>query len=137
MQSDIMIPVSTGELFDKITILEIKLERLSDPPKLLNVQHEIGLLRAIVTRSGLAADRELAGLVRQLKAVNTQIWEAEDRIRDFERGGLFETEFLTVARSIYHLNDERAATKRRINVLTSSSIVEEKSYSPYQNTGAL
>ena len=132
-----MAPISVGELFDKISILEIKLERLEDEAKLANVRHELQLLQRIVSDSGIVLTDELKAAISKLKAVNTAIWEAEDEIRDFERRGVFENGFLRVARSIYRLNDARASAKRAVNVLTSSTVIEEKSYAPYDSEGGL
>lgn len=131
MSAEVSVPVSIGELFDKITILEIKSERLVDPSKLANVRHELGSLRAVAAPIADQHVGELPPLISQLKRVNTDIWDAEDQIRDHERHHRFGEEFLTVARSIYRLNDARAAAKREINLLTHSSVIEEKSYNPY------
>lgn len=131
MSAEISVPVSIGELFDKITILEIKSERLVDPGKLANVRHELGSLRMIAAPIAEQHAQDLPALIVQLKRVNTDIWDAEDQIRDCERQHRFGDEFLAVARSIYRLNDARAAAKREINLLTHSSVVEEKSYNPY------
>lgn len=133
----ILAPISVGELFDKISILEIKLERLEDPVKLVNVRHELSLLLQILAGSGLALTDEIREVLPRLKSVNTEIWEAEDIIRDCERRGIFNDVFLKTARSIYYLNDARAAAKRELNLLTSSSVVEEKSYAPYQQAGGV
>ncbi|MDJ0447111.1 DUF6165 family protein [Methylocystis sp. JR02] len=131
MSNDILAPISVGELFDKITILEIKSERIADPDKLVNVNHEMRLLRHIAEKLEIDNRQAIGVLFGKLKDVNSQIWEAEDRIRDFERRGVFDEAFLATARSIYRLNDARAAAKRELNLLTSSSVVEEKSYSDY------
>jgi len=131
MTSEISVPVSIGELFDKITILEIKSERLVDAAKLVNVNHELALLRAIAAPIATAHAKNLPGLLSSLKQVNMDIWEAEDQIRDFERHQNFADGFLAVARSIYRLNDARATAKREINTLTNSSVIEEKSYASY------
>ena len=123
-------PVAIGELIDKITILEIKVERLSDAAKRENVQMELSMLRArrdqaIPQSSGLDA------LSAQLKAINEHIWDMEDSIRDCERRANFGPDFVAVARSIYRTNDERAAVKRQINMVLGSALIEEKSYSSY------
>ena len=104
---------------------------MGDPAKLDNVRRELTLLRGIAVRQAATESLELSSVLAELKKVNLAIWEAEDRIRDCERQGVFETAFIDVARSIYHLNDARAAAKRKLNLLTSSAIVEEKSYAPY------
>jgi hypothetical protein len=123
-------PIAVGELIDKITILEIKSERLGDPTKLQNVRSELELLQrrrddAIETSDILSA---LAG---KLKEVNIRIWELEDAIRDCERRKDFGDGFVKTARAIYRTNDERASLKRQINELTGSEIIEEKSYAKY------
>jgi len=126
----ILIEVSPGELIDKLTILEIKLDNISDPTQLSNVGHEHQLLSA-VRRSNVTESAELAGLTANLKEVNLRLWKLEDDIRDHERNGDFGASFVQLARSVYRTNDARAALKRRINHLLQSAIVEEKSYSSY------
>jgi hypothetical protein len=123
-------PIAVGELIDKITILEIKSERLGDPAKLQNVRSELELLRER-RDSALEASDILSALTEQLKAVNIRIWELEDAIRECERRKDFGDGFAKTARAIYHTNDERAALKRKINELTGSEIIEEKSYAKY------
>ena len=131
MSNVILVPISAGELFDKISILEIKSERLFNEEKLANVNHEMRLLKD-VSKSLTFPDREkLIAILPKLKEVNERIWEAEDNIRDFEKKHIFDENFLSVARSIYRLNDTRAAVKRDLNLLCSSIVVEEKSYSKY------
>jgi hypothetical protein len=131
MSGKILVPISIGELFDKISILEIKSERIVDQDKLANVDYEMQLLKEIAKGVDLGAPERAGSLLLKLKDVNTRIWEAEDTIRDCERRGVFGESFLATARSIYRLNDARAAAKRELNVLTSSSVVEEKSYAGY------
>jgi hypothetical protein len=131
MSSTVNVPVSVGELFDKISILEIKSERLTDKQKLQNVNHELLLLKDIANSLDLGDRTQLATIFPRLKQVNERIWEAEDKIRDCERNKIFDSRFLEVARSIYRLNDGRAAAKRELNILTASTVVEEKSYSEY------
>lgn len=122
-------PVSWGELADKITILEIKAERIDDVGKRANVQRELDLLRE---KMALAPDRPgLAGLVDGLRAVNLELWVIEDDIRDCERAKDFGAQFIALARAVYQTNDRRAALKKDINLLLGSGIVEEKSYKPY------
>jgi len=128
----ISVPVSHGELIDKITILEIKAAHIRDAAKLANVRAELDLLNAtwsgdIASRTDIAAER--AGL----KAVNEALWDIEDRIRLKERAQAFDAEFIELARSVYFRNDERAAIKRRINLKLGSQLVEEKSYQDYGN----
>jgi hypothetical protein len=131
MSGRILVPISTGELFDKISILEIKSERIADQSKLANVNFEIQLLKEIARELKVEDSERVRTLFLKLKDVNTQIWEAEDKIRNCERRDLFNGDFLEIARTIYRLNDARAAVKREISILTSSSIIEEKSYGEY------
>jgi arginine deiminase len=126
----ILIQVSPGELIDKMTILEVKLDRMSDPAKLTNVRREHDMIRQTF-RENVAETPALAKLIAELKAANLALWTIEDDIRDHERKGDFGDSVVALARSIYRINDERAAIKRRINVLLDSAIVEEKSYSNY------
>ena len=121
------IEVSNGELIDKVTILEIKLVQITEPDKILNIRREYEVLgpmsKPLVSQIG--------DLYPALAAINRRLWDIEDRIRDFERKGDFGPGFIDAARSVYRLNDERAAIKREINRLTGSHLVEEKSYSDY------
>ena len=129
--SDLLVPVSPGELLDKITILRIKAVRILDPAKLANVKLELALLEATWRDSGCAA-RALAQDERALEQVNEQLWDIEDRIRDKEARQTFDREFIELARAVYVSNDERAAIKKRINAHLGSRIVEEKSYRQYR-----
>jgi hypothetical protein len=129
--NDILVPVSPGELLDKITILRIKAVRILDPAKLANVKLELALLEATWRDSGCAA-RGLAQDERDLERVNEQLWDIEDRIRDKEARQTFDREFIELARAVYVSNDERAAIKKRINAHLGSRIVEEKSYKQYR-----
>ncbi|WP_181706393.1 DUF6165 family protein [Chthonobacter rhizosphaerae] len=123
------IPVSWGELIDKITILEIKAERIGDPVKRANVARELQLLSERLATVPLPP--AVTGLRAELKAVNTALWDIEDHIRDCERAGDFGDRFVELARSVYRTNDRRAALKKDINVALGSAIVEEKSYAAY------
>jgi hypothetical protein len=129
--SDILVPVSPGELLDKITILRIKAARILDPAKLGNVKLELALLEATWRTSGCAA-HDLAQEEHALQQVNEQLWDIEDRIRDKESRQTFDREFIELARAVYVSNDERAAIKKRINARLGSRIVEEKSYKQYR-----
>ena len=127
---DIVVPISPGELLDKITILRIKAARMSDAVKVANVKHELSLLERTWKDSGASAvdlGREEASLTR----VNEMLWVVEDEIRDEEHAQRFGEKFVELARAVYVTNDERAAIKKRINTLLGSSIVEEKSYKKY------
>lgn len=126
----IEIPVSWGELVDKITILEIKCERIDDPGKIRNVRRELDLLAA---RLGSHADApELGERVDALRTVNRALWDIEDEIRLCEDAGDFGARFIELARTVYVTNDRRAALKREINILLQSDIIEEKSYQAYK-----
>jgi hypothetical protein len=126
----IRIDVAIGEVVDKVTILDIKLARLTDPAQLRNVAHERALLQAALD-AALPDQAALAALRPALQRINEQIWETEDAIRDHERRGDFGPGFIRVARAVYHDNDERARLKRQINEALGSAIIEEKSYRPY------
>ncbi len=123
----LLVPISVGELLDKISILEIKAEAISDPAKQANVVRELAALEAVRGRE-VAAIPELAPLYAELKSANRTLWQIEDEIRAHERGGQFDERFIELARNVYRTNDRRAVLKRRINELTGSEIVEEKSY---------
>jgi hypothetical protein len=123
----ILIPVSVGELLDKKTILEIKRERMTDAAQLANVELELALLRA-ASAAAPPASVELQQLEAELRNVNAQIWDLENSVRRCEQAGLFGEEFVRTARAIYASNDRRAAIKRRINAVSHSTIVEEKSH---------
>jgi hypothetical protein len=127
---EIKIPISPGELLDKITILRIKSKRMSDPRKLHNVRLELEALAATWVGSAYAS-AAIDADVDALMTVNERLWVIEDDIRDKERAQAFDAEFIRLARSVYALNDERAAIKRRINSKLGSTIVEEKSYRDY------
>ena len=127
---DILVPISPGELLDKITILRIKSARMSDAAKLANVRAELAELEK-TWRAAVGAESDVSGDERALQAVNERLWVIEDDIRDKERAQAFDARFIELARSVYIENDERAAIKKRINVKLGSRIVEEKSYKPY------
>ena len=124
------VPVSWGELLDKLTILEIKCERLTDKVQLQNVGKELALIRGLADEA-LAGDASLADKKAALKRVNESLWEIEDRIREKEAAGEFDGAFIELARSVYKRNDERARIKKDINTHLASEIVEEKSYRQY------
>ena len=126
----INVPVSFGELIDKITILEIKSERISDETKLANVRHELDLLEH-TWKSSAASNTDLSESRNELKSVNEALWEIEDRIRVKESEKAFDAEFIELARSVYVINDRRAAVKKEINLALGSELVEEKSYKAY------
>ena len=123
-------PISIGELLDKITILEIKLTEISDETKLGHVRREHGLLTA--RRDAVVpASPELDALTAELARINRALWDVEDVLRDMERAGAFDAQFVEKARAVYHTNDERARLKSRINDLTGSALSEQKSYAAY------
>ena len=129
--SEIKVPISPGELLDKITILRIKSKRMSDAAKVSNVRRELSVLEQTWNDSP-HAKIDIAADVDALLAVNERLWVIEDEIRDQERAQSFGTEFIRLARAVYFENDERAAIKRRINGKLGSAIVEEKSYREYK-----
>ena len=128
--TDILVPVSPGELLDKITILRIKTARILDPAKLANVRLELDLLEKIWRDSRFAA-ADIARDERGLQEVNERLWDIEDRIREKEAHQTFDRDFIELARAVYHSNDERAEIKKRINTALGSRLVEEKSYQHY------
>ena len=130
--SEISVPVSPGELLDKITILRIKSSRMSDAQKLVNVRIELKVLEETWGASPYAKS-DIAADVNALLQVNERLWVIEDDIRDKERAQAFDSEFIRLARAVYFENDERAAIKRRINLKLGSTIVEEKSYAEYKS----
>ncbi len=128
--AELLVPISPGELIDKITILEIKSQRMTDAAKLHNVRTELALLNETWSASlfsATAIKAEWTGL----RDVNARLWDIEDDIRDKERDGAFDAKFIELARAVYVTNDERAAIKRRINTKLGSVLVEEKSYADY------
>jgi hypothetical protein len=130
MSTDIKVPISPGELIDKITILQIKSERMSDAAKLANVRTELTLLEQ--TWRGSGHDTQLiAAEWAALKTINEKLWVIEDDIRDLERAKIFDARFIELARAVYFTNDERAQVKRTINTKLGSRIIEEKSYTAY------
>ncbi|MCI2245664.1 DUF6165 family protein [Xanthomonas sp. PPL568] len=133
--SEILVPVSFGELLDKIAILQIKSERIEDPVKLANVHAELSALEK-TWMAHPAAGGDVARLRAELKAVNERLWVIEDEIRIKEKAQAFDEEFIKLARSVYYENDERARLKKDINLALGSSYVEEKSYQDYRNASA-
>ena len=130
MGSVLQVEVSPGELIDKITILEIKAEKIADPDKLTNVHRELRSLTA-TREKALDTSPELDEFTAELRRINERLWEIEDDIRDCERNGDFGERFIELARAVYRTNDRRAAAKRSINELLGSELVEEKDYADY------
>ena len=124
-----LVPVSWGELYDKISILEIKAARIVEPEKLVNVGRELSALQACTATQPSCS--ELERLRRQLRQVNEALWDIEDEIREKEHEQSFDDDFVQLARSVYLRNDERAKIKRQINDLLHSGLIEEKSYRTY------
>jgi len=128
--NQILIPISPGELLDKITILEIKSERIESVEKKANVNKELTMLNN-VWADAVTEDNEIKAMRSEMKAINETLWVIEDDVRDEERDKRFETRFIELARSVYVTNDQRADVKKRINLYLKSDIVEEKSYQDY------
>ena len=128
--SEILVPVSFGELLDKIAILQIKSERMTDPAKLANVRAELSALEK-TWMAHPAAGQDVVKLRAELKAVNERLWVIEDDIRLKEKAQAFDEEFIELARSVYFQNDIRARVKKDINLALGSAYVEEKSYQDY------
>jgi hypothetical protein len=126
----IKIELSVGELLDKITILQIKAERIEETAKLENVNKELSVLLSLWEASPYSQN-DLEAQINELKAINEELWDIEDKIRDKEKEQEFDKEFIEVARSVYFTNDKRADVKKVINSKTGSELIEEKSYSDY------
>jgi len=127
---EILIPISPGELLDKITILRIKSARISDPEKLVNIRKELEMLDNIWNQS-VTPDATITQLTEELTSINEALWDIEDDIRDEERQKRFGDRFIELARSVYVTNDRRAEAKKQVNLHLGSDIVEEKSYQDY------
>ena len=130
LHQELLVPVSYGELLDKIAILQIKAERMADPAKVANVRRELSALER-TWMAHPAAQKDVAELRARLKAVNERLWVIEDDIRVKEKAKAFDDEFVRLARSVYVQNDERARLKKDINLALGSAYVEEKSYQDY------
>jgi len=127
---EILIPVSPGELLDKITILQIKSQRISDKDKLINIHKELNILNGIWSQV-VSGDHAIGQLTKELITINKSLWDIENDIRDEEKHQKFGERFIELARSVYITNDKRADVKKRINIYLGSGIVEEKSYQDY------
>ena len=128
------VPVSVGEVVDKVTILEIESDRISDEAKLRNIRAELDQLRPMVS-GGVFDSAEVTALFDGLRAVNGELWDIEDNIRAEEAAGRFGDRFVELARAVYVTNDRRAELKKKINLATGSDLVEEKSYEDYSGKG--
>lgn len=127
--SEILVPVSVGELVDKVTILRIKQRQIKDPGKLLNIAKELDALVAVCKRAAInLADPT----VQELEAINLKLWKIEDDIRDKERAKTFDQRFIELARAVYVTNDERFVVKSKLNTAYGSQLKEEKSYQDYK-----
>ncbi len=126
----IAIPISPGEVVDRLTILEIKAARIADESKLVNIRHELRDLTEVAEKA-IPDSEEMRALHGELKAVNAELWVIEDDIRECERERDFGATFIALARAVYKTNDRRADLKRRINEALGSDIMEQKSYAPY------
>ena len=126
------VEVSNGELLDKISILELKLLKIEDKDKLINIQHEFDTLNPLCVELFEKFGGELQNHYLELAKINGQLWDIEDWIRDCEREKRFDEEFIQLARSVYVTNDRRSEVKKIINILTGSGLVEEKSYKDYK-----
>ncbi len=129
--SQINVPISPGELIDKITILEIKMERMDDQEKLFNVKTELDLLEKVWEQSAYTAAEMVSEKRAELKSINEKLWVIEDDLRLKESKAEFDSEFVELARSVYFTNDHRARVKKEINIGVGSDLVEEKSYQDY------
>ena len=127
---NIFVPGSPGEVLDKITILEIKFERMTDPEKVANVRTELELLRENWQKV-IIDDEVIQRLHDELKSINEALWEIEDDIRDKERVKEFDERFIELARAVYFTNDKRSRVKKELNLYLGSEIIEEKSYQDY------
>ena len=130
----IKVEVSVGEFLDKVTILEIKSERIKDAAKLENVNKELNLLNKIWAETEFAKV-DISDEMARLKAINEKLWKIEDDIRDKERARSFDEGFIELARAVYYENDVRADIKKELNLKLGSDLVEEKSYADYKQAG--
>ena len=126
----LQVPVSVGEVLDKITILQIKLAHISDAAKRTNIQNELDALLPLMAGDAFTTD-QMQALMAELKSVNEALWDIEDDIREKEAAKSFDAEFIRLARAVYVTNDKRAEIKKQINLATGSALVEEKSYESY------
>ena len=128
--NELLVPISPSELLDKMTILEIKSERIDDTKKVMNVRHELKLLSKVWSDS-VTEDKVIANLRQQLKTINEKLWEIEDDVRNEEQQNRFGKKFIELARAVYVTNDKRAQIKKDVNLYLGSEIIEEKSYKYY------
>ena len=132
METVMKIEISNGELLDKISILELKMLKIEDKKKLVNIEKEFYTLNPLCVKLFEKFGSQLQNLYLKLAEINGQLWDIEDWIRDCEREKKFDAEFIQLARSVYVTNDRRSEVKKEINLLTKSGLVEEKSYKDYK-----
>lgn len=132
----LLVPISYGELIDKISILQIKDQRIADAGKRANVRAELDALLATWKTHPASQAQSVDDLWKALREINTRLWDIEDEIRGKEAQGSFDAEFVELARAVYFVNDERARIKRELNVRLGSELVEEKSYADYRRVEA-
>ena len=125
------IEVSNGEILDKITILIIKSKRITDPNKLKNINAELEELLPYLDIFGYSSNESVRSLVQELENINKKLWDVEDELRDKERKKYFDDNFIELARLVYFTNDKRAEVKKKLNEITNSKLIEEKSYQKY------
>ena len=126
----IKVVLSVGELIDKITILQIKMKFIKNKKQLNNVSNELGTLKPLLKENNLETPK-INGLFAELYEINLKLWKIEDKIREKERQSDFKDEFISLARSVYFTNDKRAEIKKKINLISGSELIEEKSYEKY------
>lgn len=132
----LLAPMSWGELIDRITILTIKVEKVGDAAKRQNSARELAALAAVRERNLPHPPANLERLRAELEGINRKLWDIEDRLREHEREGRFDGNFVALARSVYHTNDARGQLKRQIDVACGSDIIGEKEYAAYDRTAA-
>ena len=128
--NEIIVPISTGELVDKITILKIKKNKITNKSKLKNIIKELFLLNKILNNN-FKKKKNIYLYEKKLMKINKKLWDIEDKIRNLESKKLFNEQFIKLARLVYITNDERSEIKKKLNLLTGSNIKEEKSYKSY------
>jgi methyl coenzyme M reductase subunit C-like uncharacterized protein (methanogenesis marker protein 7) len=126
----VTVKISYGELFDKISILEIKQSKLTNKDDIKNVNFELNLLNKTLSKSNIKS-QDINKLFNKLKKINSQLWEIEDKIREKEKYNSFDDEFVELARSVYRTNDKRSKIKKEINLNLKSEVLEVKSYQDY------
>ncbi len=126
----IKVVLSVGELIDKITILQLKMKFIKNKEQLKNIRNELGTLKPLLKENNLETPK-INELFAELYEINLELWKIEDKIREKERQSDFSDEFISLARSVYFTNDKRADIKKKINLISGSELIEEKSYAKY------